>query len=120
MKTAVKSFIAAIFGAALFFSFFMMLSIPVMNIVARLHNSNAPLQAPDVVLGTGPAFRVVGLSLSAIAFAICFWLAMKKFRRASAAFPGAVPISRLQDVGEADQPGAQMVSKGHGLQRSGK
>jgi hypothetical protein len=75
-----KSLAFALVGAALFFSFFMMLSIPVLTAIAKLRDPNAPLQAPDVVVAPAVLFRTVGLPLSAIAFAICFALAMKRFR----------------------------------------
>ena len=48
--------------------------------MAKLHDPNAPLQAPDVVVAPAALFRNVGLPLSAVAFAVCFVLAMKKFR----------------------------------------
>jgi hypothetical protein len=76
-----KSLAAALAGMALFFCFFMMFSIPVLMVVAKLHDPNAPLQAPDVVLSPTALFRTVGLPLSALAFLICFVLAMKKFRK---------------------------------------
>lgn len=81
VKTILKSAAFALAGTGLFFSFFMMLSIAALNVIARLQSPNAPLQAPDVVLGTGPWFRIVGLSLSAIIFATGFVLAMKRFRK---------------------------------------
>ncbi|MBZ5627685.1 MAG: hypothetical protein LAO06_02340 [Acidobacteriia bacterium] len=81
MTAVLKSFAAALVGTALFFCFFMMLSIPVLMVLAKLHDPNAPLQAPDVVLAPTAWFRRVGLPLSAAAFAICFVLAMKKFRK---------------------------------------
>jgi hypothetical protein len=81
VKAVLKSLAAALVGMALFFSFFMMISIPVLIVWAKLHDPNAPLQAPDVVLAPGALFRSVGLPLSAAAFAVCFILAMKKFRK---------------------------------------
>jgi hypothetical protein len=77
-----KSLAFALLGAGLFFSFFMMLSIPVLTAIAKLRDPNAPLQAPDVVVAPAVLFRTVGLPLSAVAFAICFALAMKRFRNA--------------------------------------
>jgi hypothetical protein len=83
VKDVLKSFALALAGMALFFCFFMMLSIPVLSVLARLHNPNDPLQAPDVVLFPAAWFRHVGLPLSAAAFAVCFVLAMKRFRKRS-------------------------------------
>ncbi|MGZ4817327.1 MAG: hypothetical protein ACXVZJ_01805 [Terriglobales bacterium] len=81
MIAILTSFAFALVGAALFFSFFMMISIPVLMVLAKLHDPNAPLQAPDVVLAPIGLFRGVGLPLSAVAFAACFVLAMKKYRK---------------------------------------
>lgn len=80
MKAIIKSIAAGVIGMALFFFFFMTLTIPVLMVMARLHNSSAPLQAPDVVLTPGPLFRYVGLPLSAAAFVASFLLAMRKFK----------------------------------------
>lgn len=81
VKAVLKSLAAALVGMALFFSFFMMVSIPVLVVLAKLNDPNAPLQAPDVVLAPNALFRAVGLPLSAAAFVICFVLAMRKFRK---------------------------------------
>lgn len=81
MTAILKSLAFALVGAALFFSFFMMLSIPVLMVIAKLHDPNAPLQAPGVMLAPTALFRTVGLPLAAVAFAACFVLAMKKFRK---------------------------------------
>ena len=83
MTTVLKSLALAAVGAALFFSFFMMFSIPVLTVMAKLHDPNAPLQAPDVVVAPLALFRLVGLPLSAVAFVVCFVLAMKRFRKNS-------------------------------------
>jgi hypothetical protein len=71
VKPVLKSLAAALAGMAVFFCFFMMLSIPLLMIVSRLHH------ASDVVLAPTAWFRSVGLPLSAVAFVICFLLAMK-------------------------------------------
>lgn len=81
MTAILKSLAFALVGAALFFSFFMMLSIPVLMVMAKLHDPNAPLQAPGVMLAPTALFRTVGLPLSAVTFAASFVLAMKKFRK---------------------------------------
>jgi hypothetical protein len=82
-----KSIGLAVVGAALFFCFFMMFSIPVLTVMAKLHDPNAPLQAPDVVVAPNALFRGVGLPLSAAAFVVCFVLAMKRFRKGSSQPP---------------------------------
>jgi uncharacterized BrkB/YihY/UPF0761 family membrane protein len=90
VTAVLKSFAVALVGMALFFCFFMMLSIPVLMVIAKLHDPSAPLQSPDVVLAPSAWFRTAGLPLSAVAFALCFALALKKFRKRSA----QPPVSR--------------------------
>jgi hypothetical protein len=80
VTAVLKSIGLAVVGAALFFCFFMMFSIPVLTVMAKLHDPNAPLEAPGVVVAPAALFRSVGAPLSAVAFAVCFVLAMKKFR----------------------------------------
>jgi hypothetical protein len=75
-----KSIALAVIGAALFFSFFMMFSIPVLTVMAKLHGPDAPLRAPGVIVAPAFLFRAIGLPLSGVAFAVCFVLAMKRFR----------------------------------------
>jgi hypothetical protein len=84
VTAVLKSIGLAAVGAALFFCFFMMFSIPVLTVMAKLYDPNAPLEAPGVVVAPAALFRGVGVPLSAVAFAVCFVLAMKKFRRSSA------------------------------------
>ena len=81
MTAVLKSIGLAVVGAALFFCFFMMFSIPVLTVMAKLHDPNAPLQAPDVVVAPARLFRSVGLPLSALAFAVCFVLAIRREHR---------------------------------------
>lgn len=77
MSAILKSLATAVLGASLFFCFFMLLSGPVLIIAARLHHQDAMYVAPL------PLFRMVGLPLSAVAFLLCFVLAMRKFRKNS-------------------------------------
>ncbi len=58
----------------------MMFSIPVLSILARAHD-NSNLEAPNVIIAPMALFRYVGLPLAAVAFVICFVLAMKKYGR---------------------------------------
>ena len=81
VTAVLKSIAAGLVGAALFFCFFMMLSIPVLTVMAKLHDPNAPLQAPDVVVAPAALFRNIGLPLSALAFAVCFVLAIRREHR---------------------------------------
>jgi hypothetical protein len=75
VTAVLKSLAAAIIGMALFFSFFMMFSIPVLMFLQRSQNSS--------IIEPVGLFRAVGLPLSAVAFVICFGLALKKFRKTS-------------------------------------
>ena len=81
VTAVLKSIAAGLVGAALFFCFFMMLSIPVLTVMAKLHDPNAPLQATDVVVAPAALFRNIGLPLSALAFAVCFVLAIRREHR---------------------------------------
>jgi hypothetical protein len=81
VKAVFKSLGAALVAMSLFFAFFAMLTIPVLTVIARLHDPNTPLQAPDVLLSTTRVYRYIGLPLSGLAFIIVFFLAMKKFGR---------------------------------------
>jgi hypothetical protein len=82
VTAVLKSIGLAVVGAALFFCFFMMFSIPVLTMMAKLHDPNAPLQAPGVVVAPARLFRTVGVPLSAVAFAVCFVLAICREHRA--------------------------------------
>ncbi len=97
MRAVLKSFAAAIAGTALFFSFFMMFSIAATNVLARLHNPNTPLQAPDVVLAPGPWFRLIGLSLSAMVFVVCFVLTLRRIHRSH--IPGSENARLARETG---------------------
>ena len=81
MTAILKSIGLAVVGAALFFCFFMMFSIPVLTVMAKLHDPNAPLQAPGVVVAPARLFRTVGVPLSGVAFAVCFVLAICREHR---------------------------------------
>jgi len=77
VKAFLKSVVAAFAGAAIFFSFFMMFSIPVLSLIARARDNSTP-EAPNIIIAPVELFRHVGLPLAAVAFVICFALAMKK------------------------------------------
>ena len=77
MFAILKSLATALLGASLFFCFFMLLAGPVLIITARLRHQDAMYVAPI------PLFRMVGLPLAAVAFLVCFALAMRKFRKSS-------------------------------------
>jgi hypothetical protein len=81
VTAVLKSIALAVVGAALFFCFFMMFSIPVLTVMAKLHDPNAPLQAPGVVVAPARLFRSVGVPLSAATFVVCFVLAIRREHR---------------------------------------
>ncbi len=80
MKAVLKSLGAGVAGMGLFFAFFAMSSIPVLTLMARLHDPNAPLQAPDVLVHANFTFRFIGLPLSGVVFVVVFLLMMKRCR----------------------------------------
>ncbi len=84
MKVLLKSAMLGLLGMALFFCFFMLVSIPFLGAATRLHGANTPLQAADVVIAPTPWFRYVGLPLSAAAFTVGFVFGVKKFKKAGA------------------------------------
>jgi len=80
VTTVLKSIALAFVGAGLFFGFFMMFSIPVLTVMAKLHGTDAPLRAPGVIVAPAFLFRAIGLPLSGVAFVVSFVLALKRFR----------------------------------------
>jgi len=84
MKVLLKSALLGLLATALFFCFFMMVSITFLGAAARLHGINTPLQAPDIVIAPTPWFRYVGLPLSAAVFTAGFVFGVRKFRKAGA------------------------------------
>lgn len=77
MKSVLKSFIAGVMAAGLFFSFLMMLVVPFSALLARLEGS---VQRPDVAVDPTPFFRHFGLPLSAAVFVAAFALSFRQFR----------------------------------------
>lgn len=81
VKAVLKSLGAGLVGMALCFAFFALFSIPVLTVMARLHDPNAPLESPDVLLHTTFTYRYIGMPLSVVAFIVVFLLMMKRCRR---------------------------------------
>ncbi len=81
MKLFLKSFVAGVIATGLFFSFLMMLVIPAVALMARLHG---PTEAQDVVVSPMPLLRGFGLPLSALVFLMTFGLSLRQFSRRAA------------------------------------
>jgi hypothetical protein len=77
LKDVLKSVFLALVGTATFFFFVMMLTIPVMSVMAR-HEGTFTQSA---VVNPEHLFRTVGLPVSGVLFVIFFVLAMRYFRR---------------------------------------
>ncbi|MGI9102990.1 MAG: hypothetical protein ACR2IF_11165 [Terriglobales bacterium] len=75
MSAILKSLGLALLGTALFFSFFMMLIMLALVIVAGLKHS--------VIVTPVPLLRYAGLPLSVVVFAIVFAVGMRRFTRPS-------------------------------------
>jgi hypothetical protein len=89
VKLVFKSAAFGLLGAALFFAFFSMLSVPVLGAWSRLHNPNTPLEAQDVLIQPINFLRLVGLPLAGGAFVGGFIMGWKKF-----AHPAAAQVER--------------------------
>ncbi len=76
MKTFLKSAAVGLVGMGLFFSFFMMVSIPLLAGLARMHGR---WLLPDEVIAPTHWFRYAGLPLSGSAFVVGFVAGWKKF-----------------------------------------
>lgn len=76
MKNAIKSAVLAVVGTATFFFFVMMLTIPVMSILAR----RGTTFTQSAVVNPEHVFRVVGLPVSGVLFVIFFVLALRYLR----------------------------------------
>lgn len=79
MRNFVKSLLLALMGTGLFFSFFMMMVIPIQALLARLGGDVAKL---SVVVNPAVFLRNVGVPLAILAFVTLFGLAMYRFHQA--------------------------------------
>ena len=79
VKLILKSGLAGVVGAGLFFSFLMPVTIAVLAVKVRL--TTAGVNHTNVALSPGPFFQHVGLPMSAVVFVICFVLGLRRFRR---------------------------------------
>jgi hypothetical protein len=79
VRVILKSLLAGVAGASLFFAFFLPLSIAGLALASRL---SGPVQTPSVMVTPTHFLQTVGLPLSGAAFLISFALGVRRFRRA--------------------------------------
>jgi heme/copper-type cytochrome/quinol oxidase subunit 1 len=77
LKDLIKSTFLAVVGTGTFFFFIMMLTIPVMSVLAR----RGTMFTQSAVVDPEHLFRTVGLPVSGVLFVIFFVLAMRYLRR---------------------------------------
>jgi hypothetical protein len=77
LKDLLKSAFLALVGTATFFFFVMMLTIPIMSVLAR----RGTTFTQSVVVNPEHVLRVVGLPVSGVLFVIFFVLALRYLRR---------------------------------------
>ena len=77
LKDLLKSVFLAVVGTGTFFFFLMMLTIPIMSVLAR----RGTTFTQSAVVDPQHVFRVVGLPVSGVLFVIFFVLALRYLRR---------------------------------------
>jgi hypothetical protein len=77
LKDLLKSALLALVGTATFFFFVMMLTIPIMSVLAR----RGTTFTQSAVVNPEHVLRVLGLPVSGVMFVVFFVLAMRYFRR---------------------------------------
>lgn len=78
MKSFAKSLLMAVMGTGLFFCFLMMITIPVMALLARL---NINVEKASVVVSPAVFLRIVGIPAAVVLFVVLFAMGMRRFRR---------------------------------------
>jgi hypothetical protein len=77
LKDLLKSALLALVGTATFFFFVMMLTIPIMSVLAR----RGTTFTQSAVVNPEHVLRVLGLPVSGVMFVVFFVLAMRYLRR---------------------------------------
>ena len=77
LKDLLKSALLALVGTATFFFFLMMLTIPIMSVLAR----RGTTFTQSAVVNPEHVLRVLGLPVSGVMFVVFFVLAMRYLRR---------------------------------------
>ncbi len=89
MMSFLKSLVAGLMAAGLFFFFAMMLAVPISGLLARA----APTARPDMVVDAGSVLRDFGVPVSAAVFLATFALVFRRLRTRPA--PSAASESNL-------------------------
>lgn len=77
MKRFAKSVVMAVAGTGLFFCFLMMITIPVMALLARL---NINVEKSSVVVSPAAFLRTFGLPMALVIFVVLFAIGFRRFR----------------------------------------
>lgn len=77
MKRFAKSLVMAVAGTGLFFCFLMMITIPVMALLARL---NINVEKSSVVVSPAAFLRTFGLPMAVVMFVVLFAVGLRRFR----------------------------------------
>jgi hypothetical protein len=86
MKSFAKSLVMAVMGTGLFFCFLMMITIPVMALLARL---NINVAKSSVVVSPAVFLRTFGIPVAVVLFVVLFAMGLRRFRRDE---HGALPV----------------------------
>jgi hypothetical protein len=86
MKSFAKSLVMAVAGTGRFFCFLMMITIPVMALLARM---NINLAKSSVVVSQVVFLRTFGIPLAVVLFVVLFAMGWRRFRREE---HGALPV----------------------------
>ena len=78
MKSLVKSLVMAVMGTGLFFCFLMMVTIPLMALLARLDINVAK---SSVVVSPAAFLRTFGIPVAVVLFVVLFAVGLRRFRR---------------------------------------
>jgi hypothetical protein len=78
MKSFAKSLVMAVMGTGLFFCFLMMITIPVMALLARM---NINIEKSSVVVSPAAFLRTFGIPVAVVLFLVLFAVGLRRFRR---------------------------------------
>lgn len=78
MKSFAKSLVMAVMGTGLFFCFLMMITIPVMALLARM---NINVAKSSVVVSPAVFLRTFGIPVAVVLFVVLFAMGLRRFRR---------------------------------------
>ena len=78
MKSFAKSLAMAVMGTGLFFCFLMMITIPLLALLARM---NINVEKASVVVSPAVFLRTIGVPTAAVLFVVLFAIGLRRFRR---------------------------------------